>query len=120
MDLSQTIGKELIVKPSFRGSFFIHTKPDFEGDKIEMYGDSSLGKVKTFVKSKTIPGVSFIVTSRDGKYYYTNLDFMKDLYFSSLKGNAPEIVDSKKKNYTNLYLLMAAALGIFILSKSKK
>jgi hypothetical protein len=116
MDLKNLIGKELFVKPDFKGSFFIHSQPEFKGNSVEMKSNNSLGVVKTFVKSKEIAGVSFIVLMRDNQYYYCDLDFLKDTFFSSLKGSAPEIISNK----TYIYLaIAAAALGILLILKNK-
>lgn len=120
MDLRNLIGKELIVKPDFQGSFMIHTKPEFEGSSVEMRANESLGVVKTFVKSKQIPGMSFIVLLKNGTYYYCNLEFLKLLYFSSLKGAAPEIIDSKKKSFSSIYVvLLVVATGLFLILRKK-
>lgn len=116
MDLKNLIGKELFVKPDFSGSFFIHSQPEFKGNSIEMKPEDSLGVVKTFVKSKEIPGLSFIVLIKNNQYYYCNLDFLKDTFFSSLKGEAPEIVANK----TYIYLSIAAAVLLLFLILNKK
>ena len=116
MDLKNLIGKELFVKPEFRGSFFIHSQPDFKGNSIELKANDSLGVVKTFVKSKEIPGISFIVLMKNNQYYYCNLDFLQDTFFSSLKKETPEIVSNK----TYIYLTVAAvALGLLLILKNK-
>ena len=116
MDLKNLIGKELFVKPDFKGSFYIHSLPEFKGDSIEMKAGDSIGVVKTFVKSKEIPGVSFIVVVRNNKFYYCNLDFLKDTFFSSLQGEAPEIVANK----TYIFLSIAAAVVLLIILKNRK
>jgi len=117
MDLKNLISKEIFCKPDFKGSFFIHSQPDFEGQSIEIKPNDLIGTVKTFVKSKTIPGQSFIVVSRKNQFYYCNLDFLKNIYFSNLKGSTPEIV--AKQTYTTLYLGIAAALALFFIARKK-
>lgn len=117
MDLKNLISKEIFCKPTFKGSFFIHSQPDFEGKSIQIKPNDLIGTVKTFVKSKTIPGVSFIVVNRDNQFYYCNLDFLKDIYFSDLKGSTPEIV--AKQTYTTLYVSIAAIVALFLLYKKK-
>ena len=116
MDLKNLIAKELFIKPDFKGSLFIHSQIDFEGNSIELKANDSIGVVKTFVKSKKIPGISFIVLMKNNQQYYFNLDFLQDTFFSSLKKAAPEIVSNK----TYIYLTVAAvALGLLLILKNK-
>ena len=119
MELKNLIGKEIFVKPDYKGSIFIHNQPDYKGLPQERKANDSLGKVETFVKSKTITGVNFIVLDRGGARWYCDLDFLDNIYYSNLQTpNVPEIVSTKKN--TTLYLSIAgAALLLFFIIRKK-
>jgi hypothetical protein len=118
MELKNLVGKEIFLKPNFKGSIFIHNQPDYNGLPQERKANDSLGIVETFIKSKKITGVNFIVLNRGGARWYCDLDFLNDIYFSDLKTNKiPEIVSTKTN--TVLYISIAAALLLFFIIKKK-
>ena len=118
MDLRNLIGKEIFIKPSFQGSIFIHNQIDFNGLSSELKANDLIGKVETFVKSKKIKGVDFIVVKRGESFWYCDLSFLPEIYYSDLKSkNTPEIISTKTN--TILYISLAAALLLFIIIKKK-
>ena len=120
MELKNLIGKEIFLKPNFTGSIFIHNQPDFNGLSDEIKANELIGKVETFVKSKKITGVNFIVVKRGESFWYCDLDFLPNIYYSDLKSkNIPEIISNKTN--TKLYLTIAgAALLLFFIIKKIK
>ena len=118
MDLNQLIGKEIFLKPEFRGSIFIHNQPDYEGLRREIKESEPIGIVETFVKSKKNPNIKFVVLKIQSSRYYMDFDLLPNTYFSDLKTNKiPEIVSTKKNTIIYISIAAAAILLFFIVRK---
>jgi hypothetical protein len=118
MDLKNLIGKEIFLKPDFKGSIFIHNMPDYEGLRREIKTNEPVGVVETFIKSKKNPNVKFVVLKIQSSRYYMDFDLLENIYYSDLKTNkVPEIVSSKTN--TVLYMSIAAALLLFFIIRKK-
>jgi hypothetical protein len=119
MDLNNLIGKEIFLKPEFRGSIFIHNQPDYEGLRREIKENEPIGVVETFIKSKKNPNIKFVVLKIQSSRYYMDFDLLENTFFSSLKSNKiPEIISNKTN--TVLYIsIAAAALLLFFIVKKK-
>jgi|LakMenEpi03Aug12_release.lakeMendotaPanAssembly.Ray.scaffolds.fasta_scaffold1567737_2 hypothetical protein len=119
MDLNKLIGKEIFLKPDFKGSIFIHNQPDYNGISTELKANDRIGKVETFVKSKKITGVNFIVVKRGESFWYCDLDFLNDIYYSDLSTNKIPTIVSTKTNTTLYMSIAAAALLLFFIIRKK-
>jgi hypothetical protein len=119
MDLKNLIGKEIFLRPDFKGSIFIHNMPDYEGLRREIKGNEPVGIVETFIKSKKNPNIKFVVLKIQSSRYYMDYDLLENIFYSDLKTNkVPEIVSTKTN--TTLYLsIAAAALLLFFIIKKK-
>ena len=117
MELKNIINKEIFVKPDFAGDFYIFSDVDYRGEKILIKPNDRLGIVQNFIKSDNIPGVSFIVISRNNKLYYLDSAFIKYLYYSNLTGKTPEVVSNKINKFYPILLASAAVLILLFIKK---